>query len=192
MAPHWLHDGGHLGSIRVPRMRFGLGSSQIFSRIFKIPGRYIGVSKNKGTPKWMVYNFKTLLKWMIWGVPLFLETPICIVFNLFMYFFRLIYLSFIHLYIYTQISIDILIFIHTSDLLHGNVWDVLRPSNFDTSVQGERPWGETVTEPWGRIAAKWPWCFFVVGDGCQLVGPRPWMSNLILVDLVDVIFAWLI
>ena len=33
----------------------------------------IGVSKNRGTPKWMVYNVKNLLKWM--GVPLFLETP---------------------------------------------------------------------------------------------------------------------
>ena len=36
--------------------------------------------KNRGTPKWMVYNgtpWKTLLKWMIWidlGVPLFSET----------------------------------------------------------------------------------------------------------------------
>ena len=28
---------------------------------------YIGVSKNSGTPKWMVYNGKTLLKWVIWG-----------------------------------------------------------------------------------------------------------------------------
>ncbi len=30
----------------------------------------MGVSKNKGTPKWMIYNgkpWKTLLKWMIWG-----------------------------------------------------------------------------------------------------------------------------
>ncbi len=33
--------------------------------------------KYPGIPKWMVYNGKrkTLLKWMIWGVPLFLETP---------------------------------------------------------------------------------------------------------------------
>ena len=37
----------------------------------------IGVSKNSGTPKWMVYNGKTLLKWMIWGEnPLFSETSI--------------------------------------------------------------------------------------------------------------------
>ena len=37
---------------------------------------YMGVSKNRGTPKWMVYNGKSLLKWMIWGEnPLFLETP---------------------------------------------------------------------------------------------------------------------
>ena len=33
------------------------------------------VSKNTGTPKWMVYNGKPLLKWMIWRVPLYLETP---------------------------------------------------------------------------------------------------------------------
>ena len=37
---------------------------------------YLGVSKNRCTPKWMVYKGKPLLKWMIWGYPLFLETPI--------------------------------------------------------------------------------------------------------------------
>ena len=32
----------------------------------------MGVSKNMGTPKWMVYNLmETLLKWMIWGYPYF-------------------------------------------------------------------------------------------------------------------------
>ena len=39
----------------------------------------MGVSKNRGTPKWMVYFMENpiKLKWMIWGVfPLFLETPI--------------------------------------------------------------------------------------------------------------------
>ena len=36
----------------------------------------MGVSKNKGTPKCMIYNGKPLLKWMIWGEnPLFSETP---------------------------------------------------------------------------------------------------------------------
>ena len=37
------------------------------------------VSKNNGTPKWMVYNGNPLLKWMIWGglPPLFLETSMC-------------------------------------------------------------------------------------------------------------------
>jgi len=42
---------------------------------------YMGVSKNRGTPKWMVYNgrpMKTLLKWMVLGVPPFSETPIYI------------------------------------------------------------------------------------------------------------------
>ncbi len=40
---------------------------------------HMGVSKNRGTPKWMVYNGKprkTLLKMDDLGVPLFLETPI--------------------------------------------------------------------------------------------------------------------
>ena len=34
------------------------------------------VSKNTGTPKWMVYFMETLLKWDDLGVPLVLETPI--------------------------------------------------------------------------------------------------------------------
>ena len=35
------------------------------------------VSKNKGTPKWMVNMMENPMnKWMIWGVALFLETPI--------------------------------------------------------------------------------------------------------------------
>ena len=37
---------------------------------------YMGVSKSRGTWKWMVYNGKPLLKFMIWGYPLFLETSI--------------------------------------------------------------------------------------------------------------------
>ena len=36
----------------------------------------IGVSKNSGIPKWMVYNGKTLLKLMIWGHPYFPNTHI--------------------------------------------------------------------------------------------------------------------
>ena len=35
----------------------------------------LGVSKNRGTPKWMVYNGKPLLKWMIWGYPYFWKHP---------------------------------------------------------------------------------------------------------------------
>ena len=39
----------------------------------------MGVSKNAGTPKWMVKKRKTLLKWMIWGeTPLFFgNTHMC-------------------------------------------------------------------------------------------------------------------
>ena len=36
----------------------------------------MGVSKNRGTPKWMVYNAKKPIKIDDLGVPLFLETPI--------------------------------------------------------------------------------------------------------------------
>ena len=36
---------------------------------------HIGVSKNRGIPKWMVYNGKTLLKWMIWGYHYFWKHP---------------------------------------------------------------------------------------------------------------------
>ena len=40
---------------------------------------YMGVSKNSGTPKWMVYNGKPYYsKLDDLGVPLFLETPIYI------------------------------------------------------------------------------------------------------------------
>ena len=35
---------------------------------------HLGVSKNKGTPKWMVYN-GTLLRWMIWGYHYFWKHP---------------------------------------------------------------------------------------------------------------------
>ena len=35
----------------------------------------MGVSRNSGTPKWMVYNGKSLLKWMIWGYPYFWKHP---------------------------------------------------------------------------------------------------------------------
>ncbi len=37
---------------------------------------HMGVSKNNGTPKWMVKIRETLLKWDDLGIPLFLETSI--------------------------------------------------------------------------------------------------------------------
>ena len=39
---------------------------------------YMDVSKNSGTPKWMVYNgklYQTILKWMIWGYHYFWKHP---------------------------------------------------------------------------------------------------------------------
>ena len=40
-------------------------------------GRYtdMGVSENRGTQKWMVKEWKTLLKWMIWGYHYFRKHP---------------------------------------------------------------------------------------------------------------------
>ena len=35
----------------------------------------LGVSKNSGTAKWMVYDGKPLLKWMIWGHDCFRKHP---------------------------------------------------------------------------------------------------------------------
>ena len=37
---------------------------------------YMGVSKNSGTPKWMVYFMENPINMDELGVPLFLETPI--------------------------------------------------------------------------------------------------------------------
>ena len=37
----------------------------------------MGVSKNRGTPKWMVKIMENPLKFNDLGVPLFVETPIC-------------------------------------------------------------------------------------------------------------------
>ena len=36
---------------------------------------HMGVSKNSGTPKWMVYNGKSLFKWLIWGYHYFRKHP---------------------------------------------------------------------------------------------------------------------
>ena len=44
---------------------------------------YLGVSKNRGTPKWMVYNGKPYFLMDDLGVPLFSETPIYLQFQAF-------------------------------------------------------------------------------------------------------------
>ncbi len=36
-------------------------------KLFCLLAVHLGVSQNNGTPKWMVYKGKPLLKWMIWG-----------------------------------------------------------------------------------------------------------------------------
>ena len=40
---------------------------------------YMGVSKNRGTPKWMVFAMENPITMDDLGVPQFLETPICVV-----------------------------------------------------------------------------------------------------------------
>ena len=51
-----------------------------------------------------------------WGTPIFGNTYVYVLYLL-VHLLSPAHLSFIHLYIYTQISIHILIFIHTSDSL---------------------------------------------------------------------------
>ena len=48
----------------------------MFIIIFIIYTLYMGVSKNSGTPKWMVKIMENPIKMNDLGVPLFLETPI--------------------------------------------------------------------------------------------------------------------
>ena len=72
--------------IRPTEIPIGRGKLQNY---FWLSILYTNVSKNRGTPKWMVYNGKTLLKWMIWGAhPYIWKHPylccICfIIFHLF-------------------------------------------------------------------------------------------------------------
>ena len=58
-------------AVDVRRWRLGilkLGSKWLITNIWVFP-------KNRGTPKWMVYNGKSLLKWMIWGYPYLWKHP---------------------------------------------------------------------------------------------------------------------
>ena len=57
-----------LGEIQNPEVKF-----DVF-----FPGgcNHMGVFKNRGTPKWMVYSGKPYEQMDDLGVPLFLETPI--------------------------------------------------------------------------------------------------------------------
>ena len=65
--------GGPLNSFQVEGFSFffsgGVGKLWYFCQV------YMGVSKNRGTLKWMVYNGK-FIKMEDLGVPLLLETPI--------------------------------------------------------------------------------------------------------------------
>ncbi len=54
-----------------PRKKSGHQDRYIVSR----GSLYMGVSKNKGTPKWMVKIMENPIKMDDLGVPLFLETP---------------------------------------------------------------------------------------------------------------------
>jgi len=63
--------------IDLPRQRkriLGQYSDVIPIKLGAFP--HMGVSKNRGTPKWMVYNGKPPIKMDDLGVPLFSETSI--------------------------------------------------------------------------------------------------------------------
>ena len=57
---------------------------------------YMGVSKNKGTPKWMVKKWKTLIRMDDLGVsPLFSETPIYM--YIYIYIYKCIHVRYIEI-----------------------------------------------------------------------------------------------
>jgi len=51
------------------------GSVMRFENINDFHCHYLGVSENRGTPKWMVKRWKTSSKWMIWGYHYFRKHP---------------------------------------------------------------------------------------------------------------------
>ena len=67
--------------MRAPNFPRGwwIGRLVIWSRRFGSHdfGTHMGVSKNRGTPEWMIYNgnLKSLLNWMIWGYHHFRKHP---------------------------------------------------------------------------------------------------------------------
>ena len=57
----------------------GAAQHVLFGRCLK---EQMGVSKNRGTPKWMVKIMENLYqKWMIWGYPYFWKHPNCVLKN---------------------------------------------------------------------------------------------------------------
>ena len=70
-----------------------LGAMGIESKM-KLQAKHKGVSKNRGIPKWMVKIMENPIKLDDLGIPLFLETPICL---LYIYTYQeLLYIHIIH------------------------------------------------------------------------------------------------
>ena len=64
-----LHQNGSRANVAVK------GLSREISERHANFKKDLGVSKNSGTPKWMVYDGKPLLKWMIWWYDYFRKHP---------------------------------------------------------------------------------------------------------------------
>ena len=58
-------------------LKNNLGMNSYHTGNVRDTGMHVGVSKNRDTPKWMVYNGKPI-KMDDLGVPLFLETTMCL------------------------------------------------------------------------------------------------------------------
>jgi len=69
---HWNHDLDMMVDPPTPPNVPHLGRSKECPERFR---PFMGVSKNRGTPKWMEFQWKTLLKWMIWGYHHFRKHP---------------------------------------------------------------------------------------------------------------------
>ena len=199
LTPWWWTP----GELRVPRMRFGLGSSQICSRrIFKILGRYVGVSKNRGTPKSSIFNRVFYYKPSILGYPyIWKHLCICTVFiGSFTFSCSFIFHSSVH--IHTNFHTHTDIYSHFGFIAFvsplWNVCDVLTPSKFRHVGPGWKALRRNChrTMRPNSCQVTMVFCVFVVGDGCQLVranpldvkfdtcGPMSFLHDYIVLDLV--------
>ena len=121
----------------------------------------VGVSKNRDTPKWMFIMVFSLLKWMIWGYSLFLETPMCIC--------------------YKSRSME-----GVPDLRFLQGW----VSRYLLEVKNKTPkntWEKPMKKAWGQFVS-FRWCMWIL---CVSKMRRPEVSEiLVVIRCLFLCFCW--